>query len=731
MAFPSLLPRSLSVLLLVAAGAIAAAQDTRYAPEGELIPGPNCAGRAWPAPPRACTPEQYDLWLADVTHWRAEHRIRMGYNASAYERPELKWTQSSFIQPQVMMEDRYLYDPERGTYTVDRFLDDLDRRYGGVDAVLLWHTYPNIGIDDRNQYDLLADLPGGLAGVRAMVEQFHKRGVRVLFPVMLWDQGTHDPGTANWDASARAMKEVGADGLNGDTLDGFPRAFVEASDAAGHPLALEPEGGVGDDQLLAWNTMSWGYWKYDTEPKISRYKWLETRHMVNVCDRWAKSKTDNLQYAFFNGVGYESWENIWGIWNQIAPRDAEALRRVAAIERAFADLLTSQQWRPFYPTLQYGLYASAWPGEGETLYTLVNRNAYDVQGAQMQLSQEEGARYFDLWNGRELTPQSLGGNVQLSFPVEASGFGAVLVTHRALDAAEGKLLAREAEWAKSSLASFSNTWKPMHQEQTPIAKTRAAKSAPEGMVLIPAADYEFVVQGMPIEGGNDVGVDVQYPWEDEARRYHRHTMHIDAFYFDRAPVTNAQFKQFLNATHYRPKDDHNFLKHWTGGSFAPEMADEPVVYVSLEDARAYAAWAGKRLPHEWEWQYAGQGLSRSAYPWGNTFNAAMVAAVDKTRGLTHPESVGLHPQAASPFGVLDMVGNVWQWTDEYRDEHTRAAVLRGGSYYQPQGSIWYFPSTYRLDEHGKYLLLSPGRDRAGTIGFRCAVDAEGTGNREQ
>jgi formylglycine-generating enzyme required for sulfatase activity len=106
------------------------------------------------------------------------------------------------------------------------------------------------------------------------------------------------------------------------------------------------------------------------------------------------------------------------------------------------------------------------------------------------------------------------------------------------------------------------------------------------------------------------------------------------------------------------------------------------------------------------------------------FNIAMVPAVNKTRSLTHPEPVGVHPQAASPFGMLDLVGNVWQWTDEYRDEHTRAAVLRGGSYYQPQGSIWYFPPTYRLDEHGKYLLLSPGRDRAGTIGFRCVVDAQ-------
>ena len=91
----------------------------------------------------------------------------------------------------------------------------------------------------------------------------------------------------------------------------------------------------------------------------------------------------------------------------------------------------------------------------------------------------------------------------------------------------------------------------------------------------------------------------------------------------------------------------------------------------------------------------------------------------------HPfADVGSFAQGASPFGVLDLEGNVSQWTDEYRDEHTRAAILRGGAAYQPLGSIWYFPQTYRLDEHQKYLLMSPGRDRAGTIGFRCVVDAE-------
>ena len=72
---------------------------------------------------------------------------------------------------------------------------------------------------------------------------------------------------------------------------------------------------------------------------------------------------------------------------------------------------------------------------------------------------------------------------------------------------------------------------------------------------------------------------------------------------------------------------------------------------------------------------------------------------------------------------MDLVGNVWQWTDEYVDEHTRYAILRGGSHYQPQGSRWYFPQGYELSQHGKYLLMAPSLDRSATIGFRCVMDS--------
>lgn len=689
---------------------LAYAQDTGYPAKGSQIPGP-------------ATSADFPKWLGDLKHWRMERRIRIGYDDSEYRRPQLEWTQPSFIQPQMMIHDRYFYDAALGKYTVDRYLDDLVRRYGGIDSVLIWQSYPNMGIDNRNQYDLLRDMPGGVEGVRQMIEDFHRRGVRVLFPVMVWDQGTRDVGAPNWVATARLLEEIGADGVNGDTLDAFPRAFRTASDETGHPLALEPES-LTVDLGLPWNNMSWGYWEYPFVPMISKYKWLESRHMVNVCRRWGRDKTDDLQYAFFNGVGYESWENIWGIWNEITPRDAEALRRISTIERAMAPLQVSPDWEPHTPTLRYGVFASKFFGQGRTLWTLVNRNDYDVTGRQMEVPYAPGTRYYDLWNGVELKPELQGSTATLSFELEAKGFGSVLALAGEPDAPLPKLLARMNELSQKRLRDYSHEWKFLPQQIVAITPTKPAATAPAGMVWIPGGKYDFHVSGIEIEGGNDVGVDVQYPWEDAPRRHHQKVLEMKAFYIDKFPVTNAEFKKFLDATHYHPQDDHNFLRDWKDGAYPEGWANKPVVWVALDDARAYAAWAGKRLPHEWEWQYAAQGTGGRLYPWGNEWNAAAVPPVETRRVMRAPTDVDAYPQGASPFGVSDLVGNVWQWTEEFTDEHTRAAILRGGSYYQPQGSMWYFPQAYKLHEHGKYLLMAPSTDRSATVGFRCVVDGE-------
>ena len=666
-----------------------------------------------------------DDWIAELIDWRREHLIRIGYDDAHYRRPELQWAQRNFVHAQMMAEDRYFYDPVAGRYTVDRYLDDLERRYGGIDSVLIWHVYPNIGVDDRNQFDLAGDLPGGLDGLRGAIDDFHRRGVRVFLPTMPWDHGTRDSGVKDWEAVAALVKAVGADGVNGDTYNGVPRAFFDACDALGHPVVLQPESTISAEEALIWNVQSWGK-KAPNEavPPVAKFKWLEPRHMINYENRWGRDRNHDLQYIFFNGVGYNAWENIWGLWNQLTDRDAETLRRIATIEREFAPCMTSADWRPYVHTRQAGVFASRFPHAGTTVWHLVNRNEYEIDGEQIAVAHEAGTRYFDIWNGTALEPRIDDGQAVFEFAIEGRGFGALLaltpgVEHAGLDT----FLDGMRQLSDIPLHRYSREWRSLQQRLVPIAPTALVASAPDGMVEIPAGEFDFVVGGIEIEGQTWEGVDVQYPWEDSARRNHRKRMAMRRFFIDRTPVTNGQYLRFVQASGYAPRDAHNYLRDWVDGAPRPGWENRPVTWIAIEDARAYAHWAGKRLPREWEWQYAAQGGDGRRYPWGNDWREDAVPAPNRGRRLRAPDEVDAHPAGASAFGVLDLVGNVWQWTDEYHDEHTRGAVLRGGSSYQPQTSHWYFPQAYRLDQHGKYLLMAPSKDRSGCIGFRCVVDA--------
>jgi serine/threonine-protein kinase len=232
-----------------------------------------------------------------------------------------------------------------------------------------------------------------------------------------------------------------------------------------------------------------------------------------------------------------------------------------------------------------------------------------------------------------------------------------------------------------------------------LAPVLSSKDAAE-MVLVPAGPFQM---------GPD-----------------RRVVHLDAFYVDRTPVTNAEFATFLDVTGYRPDDDHaaRFVHHFRAGKVPPRIADHPVVYVSWDDARAYAAWAGKRLLSEAEWEKAARGTDGRKYPWGRAEPSPTRANYGKLRGGTTP--VGTYPQGASPYGVLDLAGNVWEWCEDVDDPSFYAdgpphnprnvkrsdkahLVMRGGSWlYGPRALRTFFRTSY--EAHYRF---------AGG-GFRCA-----------
>lgn len=196
-------------------------------------------------------------------------------------------------------------------------------------------------------------------------------------------------------------------------------------------------------------------------------------------------------------------------------------------------------------------------------------------------------------------------------------------------------------------------------------------------------------------------------------------VHIPGFYILRYPVTNGQYLEFVRQTGYTSPDGTNFLAQLSEGLTA-ENEDLPVTFVSPEDAAAYAAYLGAQLPTEAQWQYAAEGDTPRRWPWGDTYCSDLTN--DSPEGL---KPVNRFPGGASPFGVMDLCGNAWEWTRDIIDDGThRFTLLRGGSCYRGE-HFWHFAGgPHPIHSHEKFPLLAGNFNRAATISFRCVKEAE-------
>jgi formylglycine-generating enzyme required for sulfatase activity len=144
---------------------------------------------------------------------------------------------------------------------------------------------------------------------------------------------------------------------------------------------------------------------------------------------------------------------------------------------------------------------------------------------------------------------------------------------------------------------------------------------------------------------------------------------LPEFWIGRTPITNAQYTRFVAATGHEPP------AHWQGETPPAQIADHPVTHVSWHDAAAYAGWAGKRLLSEEEWEKAARGSDGQAYPWGDW---AEGRCNTKEAGVGTTTPVGQYsPEGDSPYGCVDMAGNVFEWMASVDGKYR---VLRGGSY---------------------------------------------------
>lgn len=662
---------------------------------------------------------QWPAFRQSLAAWREETRAQLKYSDVLYRRPEFAWSTSNYVCCLMMTCDETFYDHRAGRYTVDAFLDHGQREFGGYDSVVLWHAYPRIGLDQRNQFDFYRDMPDGLDGVRGVVGQFHRRGVRVYIDYNPWDTATHREGKSDLDMLADLVRTVDADGIFLDTLSQGAAEFRAKLDAARPGVILEGEIALPLENVHDHHA-SWAQFFDDSEvPGVLQQKWIEPRHMQHQIRRWDRDHTGELHSAWMNGSGMMVWENVFGSWLPWSPRDRSILRAMLPIQRRYAALFNGKGWTPLVPTEQPGVYASLWEAGAVRLWTLVNRRPQRIAGPMLKVDARPGTRYFDLVAGSEVAGRIEGQSVVLAGSIPPRGIGCFLsAADKDLGAGFQQFVAEQAKVNARANFDAATPQRPTRLLAVPAAAPHV--SVPEGMVEVPAATLDLTIEMRMRECGF---YDSTPPGGDCAtfsvRKFTRH-MAFKRFAMDETLVTNAQFAAFLKASGYKPRHPENFLKHWTNTAPPKGQEDHPVVYVDLGDARAYARWAGKRLPTEEEWQYAAQGTDGRKYPWGREMESGR--ANDGQSGGSTP--VKAFPTGRSPSGCYDMCGNVWQWTESERsDGRTRFCILRGGAWWAAKGSCWYVDGGPQpVDFATKFLMTWPGLDRSSTIGFRCVVD---------
>jgi formylglycine-generating enzyme required for sulfatase activity/tRNA A-37 threonylcarbamoyl transferase component Bud32 len=252
---------------------------------------------------------------------------------------------------------------------------------------------------------------------------------------------------------------------------------------------------------------------------------------------------------------------------------------------------------------------------------------------------------------------------------------------------------------------------------------RFATRLPE-VIQTPTGDMRLIPAGEFVFGADpDIALPVAKPQGFESPNA-RQSVRLAAFYMDVTEVSNAAYKKFCDATgrRYPPAPDYD-------PNYFETRLDYPVVNVRLGDAQAFARWAGKRLPTEQEWEKAARGADGRVYPWGNTPSPRMANVQGAQDGFETIAPVHAFPDTASPYGLLNLSGNVWEWTtipyrptsEEIASVNSWRSVAPDASWFVIKGGSFITPAE-DLDLMGFFRGGFPGDIPSPYQGFRCAMD---------
>ncbi|MFO7616905.1 MAG: SUMF1/EgtB/PvdO family nonheme iron enzyme [Bacteroidales bacterium] len=668
------------------------------------------------------------------------------FDQSLYERPDLKWIRHTYASHLLYGWDHQYFDSKLQKNNLEEFILRGKKWYGGDDFIGIWPTWPSLGLDQRNQWDLFRDMPGGLDELRSVAEMCRSHGARFFICYNPWDEDTRSE--SHYTGMADLIRQTTADGVVLDTKGSSSLELQWAADSVRSGVVMYSEGmAVPRDMpgIVSGRVHNALYYP----PLLNLNKFIKPEFAIyRVAELAYEPIRREYATSFFNGYGTEL--NIFkpGRPDWIES-DYRFFGRTLMVLREHTSNFVRREFIPLIPTLQDQVFVNCWPSPERTVYTIFSVLPEGFEGPLFEVHPEEGYHYVDVWEHRELELVEADGKYFV--PVRTDAFhrswlgtnneGAVSAVVRypvrlsvdlnidrlTLAAAGGELIriwAGDPDYEKEPailkaeaqtvrlgdlFGRFEGDFIIQLMEDGEVVderivhippgtprlvsesvRTVPSATPPAGMVTVPEGTFDWKTTN-----GDDF---ISYP-----KSPYRETILMSSFYMDKHPVTNKQYAAFIEATGYAPSDTANFLKNWVNGRPPRSLENHPVTYVSYEDAKAYAAWAGKRLPTELEWQYAAQTPDLRPWPWGgeegitrelqwvtNTLTVSKIKGIDKrfcNLGNGTLDPVGRYPRGANPYGLEDLVGSVWQLTnDEYDNDSNHYVMMKGGSYFSPGSS---------------------------------------------
>ena len=522
------------------------------------------------------------------------------FDNSLFERKDLAWIRHSYLLTLQFAWDHTYYDWLKGQYGYDKFLTDRDNLIGKYDAYMIWPTWPRLGLDQRNQWDMYRDLPGGLKELRRQAEAAHKRGIRYFISYNPWDESTRRED--HLKGMEDMLRTIDGDGVVLDTWGESSKEFQAAADRVKPGVILYSEGmAVPKDMpgIVAGRVHDAIY----LPPPLNLNKLIKPDFAIFRVAQLAEGRIHReTAVAFFNGYGLEM-----NIMRPGRPdwmdEEFAYLGRTTKILRENSEAFLSANWVPLIPTTVDSVWVNKWPLPSKTIYTVLSMRPEGHAGALFEAPAPSDSHYVSLWHHVELHPDTVHG--RFFVPAAVDGFSRAWLDSRregnvdciamlpkllkvnvvgdslTMEASRGKRILvwagipaydlRPAEFGIGNRTISLIGTLGRHEEKfvvqlfdstelldervvnVPLAtprliarpeRTAPAGSTPAGMIEIPPGNFRYRT-ARSFLSPNEV---IPYPGFDSLQ-----TIAMKKYFIDEYPVTNEQYKAFLTATKFRPQ----------------------------------------------------------------------------------------------------------------------------------------------------------------------------------